>query len=499
VAEILNEDGRPIEISGVTLRTPGLRGTVEVYRPVGGEARSLRDADHTEPLLARALLNARTTEQMSIVLTDTREVPGFDGEARRDASGDPAIEVTVPAPGEDVGQFILATDETGLLSWHVARDADNAIQTTRGGDTRTYVIPRSVYTEQGSLETRGLVSSIAKKILKVIIFPIFDPFLGEVGEHFAGEWERHNRAHGIRTFTPANYTSAAGETLGAQAWPSLRGKRSLLFVHGTFSRASSAFGGIAPSTMETLFTRYGGRVFAFDHPTMTETPAQNVDWLLRQIPSGADLDVDIVCHSRGGLVSRELARRQGMLANGAKLRAGRIIFVAAPNAGTILTNAEHVSDFLDAYTNILNLFPDNAVLDVLDAILAIVKQFAAATLTALDGLQSMLPGGPVLKDLDAVIPKERQYYAVASNFAPSAGSSLAVIAADKLLDKVFQSKRNDCVVPTDGVYTFGANDGGFGPDPAKRLYVFDGPGAPVHTRLFQEPATNELLLRWLEG
>src|ERR1043165_4320183 len=251
MAEALNEDERPLEIEDIVLRTPGLQGEVEIHRPITGSMRSLRDADQSTPALTGALQNARTIETMSIVLTNTAEVPGFDGDARRDRNEEPAIEVTIPAPGDFYGQFILATDEAGLISWHFPVTIENRIDATRGAATRTYVIPRRVVYAAESVEVRGIVSSVAKKVLKVIVFPLIDPFIGEVGANYAAKWESHNRPYGVRTFTPGNYTNSVGEIIGAKGWAALTGKPSLLFIHGTFSRAASAFSSLDRQTMET--------------------------------------------------------------------------------------------------------------------------------------------------------------------------------------------------------------------------------------------------------
>ena len=94
--------------------------------------------------------------------------------------------------------------------------------------------------------------------------------------------------------------------LNAGDWARLGAGRALLFVHGTFS-SCDAFHDLPPAVMEELSARYGGRLFAFDHPTLSDDPAANAEYLLAQLPAGTSLTVDIVCHSRGGLVAREIA------------------------------------------------------------------------------------------------------------------------------------------------------------------------------------------------
>jgi len=244
-----------------------------------------------------------------------------------------------------------------------------------------------------------------------------------------------------------------------------------------------------------LYNRYQQRMFAFDHPTMSESPEKNINWFFRQLPNDANLNVDIVCHSRGGLVSRELARRT--TTGRPSVSVDRIVFVAAPNAGTILTDGKHMNDFIDSYTNLLQLFPDNAVTDTLEAIIAVVKQLAVDILEGLEGLESMLPNGKVLQGLDAALPEKRRYFALASNFEPGSDANIAIRTADGIIDRIFEKKANDLVVPTDGVYQFGPAGGGFGPNPDERLQLFKGPKAPAHTRFFADPLTQQSILKWL--
>ena len=61
-----------------------------------------------------------------------------------------------------------------------------------------------------------------------------------------------------------------------------------------------------PQAVATLFTHYGGRVYALDHPTLSQSPIANALTLARALPKGATLH--LLTHSRGGLVAEILAR-----------------------------------------------------------------------------------------------------------------------------------------------------------------------------------------------
>ena len=104
------------------------------------------------------------------------------------------------------------------------------------------------------------------------------------------------------------------------------------------------------------------------------------------------LDLDIVAHSRGGLVGRVMAEKQSELSLGSRtVNARKLVFVAAPNAGTILTDAKYLGDLIDTYTNLLNFLPDTGVVEVIEGVITVMKQLAVGTLKGLDGLQAMLP------------------------------------------------------------------------------------------------------------
>ena len=283
--------------------------------------------------------------------------------------------------------------------------------------------------------------------------------------------------------------------MDAEGWKSLAAGRSLLFVHGTTSMAHSAFGDLPVTVMEELGRRYGGRVFALDHPTVSEDPRDNVRWFLQQIPDGTRLDVDIVCHSRGGLVSRILAERLSEFPMGERrVDVGNVVFVGSPNAGTHLADGRYMSTFLDTYTNMVCRLPGGMVTQTLQVVLAIVKQLASGAEAALVGLQSMVPGGDFNAWLnDGADSTTARYHALASDYKPS-DAGLVRLANSALLDKIFQAP-NDLVVPVPSVVE--ANGGtAF---PIEDRVVFQGPDAVSHVSYFGSAAVQERLLTWLKG
>jgi hypothetical protein len=121
--------------------------------------------------------------------------------------------------------------------------------------------------------------------------------------------------------------------------------RSLLFLHGTFSNAAGAYGVLAASNFfDRVAGVYGDRVFAFDHFSVSRTPEENARMLLEALPDQSTT-FDVIMHSRGGLVLRNLVERAhvfGPLAQRFKL--GHAVLVASPSQGTPLGTPQRWSD-----------------------------------------------------------------------------------------------------------------------------------------------------------
>ena len=489
----LRPNGNPVTVDGVTLRTPGLAGQVTSHAPASP---GLRAAERSTPALDEALSRQRVVPQVTLELTATREVPLGSEAVRSTAYGEPAIELEVAAPSPGWGQMVLYSDEAGVVTWGFAPPAAPEGEAARGGAAvRRYVLRRSVppAPAAGEAATRGLIGSLGKKVLKVVAFRILDPILGEIGVDAMERWERERRPYRVRTFTEGDFLNPDPRPFEATDWGSLSGGRALLLVHGTFSRAHTAFCGLSSELVGALHRKYQGRVFALDHPTASEDPRQNVEWFLQQIPEGAALDLDIVCHSRGGLVSRVLAEKAAHLPLGSRrLDARKVVFVAAPNAGTVLADEGHMGDFVDTFTTILNLFPDNGVTETLEGLITLAKHLACATLVRLPGLQSMRPGGGFLADLNQGEPSGASYYAVASDFEP-ADPGLKSFFKDRLMDCVF-STGNDMVVPTSGVF----DRNGAGRFPIEERLVLSPARGIHHSGYFADPEVQRQIAAWLE-
>jgi pimeloyl-ACP methyl ester carboxylesterase len=217
--------------------------------------------------------------------------------------------------------------------------------------------------------------------------------------------------------------------------------------------------------------------------------------LVGQIPDGAELEADIVCHSRGGLVARVLAEKQSEIALGSRrVKVRKVAFVGTPNAGTILADADHFGELVDTYTNLLNFFPDTGVVEVLQTVIAVVKQLAVGAVHGLAGLDSMVPGGEFLCQLNREARTTAEYFALASDFEPES-PGFRQWATDCLVDSLFARAENDLVVPTLGVYD--ANGSPLFPIP--RCEVLRDTSGVGHSRYFSSDIAQRALRAWLEA
>ena len=491
---------------GFTLRAPGVTATgrtSEGPRRLGTRSPAAQEM----PALDAALAASNVTEVKQVELDDVRvSRPAGNASVSRAPNGDDALELEVPVTGPDQGAIVLSVVD-GALSWHVPLDQDNAVQspTTRGsgGSTLLFRIPNTApRATPGTAPKRGIIGAIGRKLLKVLVYPLTDPILGPIGEHFARKWEAKNRAYGIRTFTPDNYQTAGAGGFTSDDWTRMAAGRSLLFIHGTFSTAHGGFHQLPRTTLEMLSAHYGGRVFAFNHPSLSADPPANATKFFELMTAaGVTLDCDIICHSRGGLVSRALVERSA--ASGVSeddFRVGAVVFVGTPNAGTLLAQPDHMMSMIDRYTTALNVIPTGPVEEILEAIICTVKIIAHAAMKALDGLMAMNPAGEYLKLINRPGSTNTRYYAIAANFEPNspATASLTTIikqkVGDAVVDRIFKDAHNDLVVPTDGVFTAGGP--AFPLAESSRL-VFPAERAIWHSAYFEQPETTDRLKQWL--
>ena len=241
--------------------------------------------------------------------------------------------------------------------------------------------------------------------------------------------------------------------------------------------------------MTALHEAYGGRVVALDHHSVSVTPKENAELLAGLVPDGAALEVDLVTHSRGGLVGREIAAMSGRRPSPST----GLVMVASPNAGTVLADREHLSDLLDRITDLAQFVPDNGVTETIGLVLAVLKQLAVGAVGGLDGIMAMNPSEDYLEKLNARPAPDAVLRAVAADYEPPRGAPLARVARDGATDLVFKAVDNDLVVPTGGCWDV-EDAPGF---PIDERLVLDQSRSVDHNSFFRQPEVSERLLEWL--
>lgn len=490
---------------GYAIRSPGIRGTANLITPRSSTDRSRSRANEDgTATLDSALAATNVTEVRMIDLRLQPTSPADVTRALRSADGQETVELEVPDLGPETGQVVLACDETGVLTWHLPVGAHLGVESaaTRGaGGVKRFRIPATQPQPASTEDTgrRSLLGVIGRKLLKVLVYPVTDPVIGAISEFFAERWEGKHRPYGLRNFSPDKRKTPDMGGLDTADWNRLCSGRALLFVHGTFSTAHAAFEQIPDSTFNTLYERYGGRVFAFNHFTLSHDPRRNVEWLLAHLPKDLSLEVDIICHSRGGLVARALAECLSAFGlDTSRIMVRRIVFVAVPNQGTPLAHPDHMVKMIDRFTTSLNLFPSGPVAETLETLITAVKIIGHGALKGLNGLGAMRPDGEFLRRLNQGAPGGEGYYAVAADYEPTDEGLRALLTgklAGAVMDRVFQQTPNDLVVPEPGVYE--ANGSAAFPIPDVRVLKVPRNAGVIHTTVFGYAPVTGKLLEWL--
>ena len=287
----------------------------------------------------------------------------------------------------------------------------------------------------------------------------------------------------------------------------------LVLIHGTFVDTPSTFGKLwrhHPAFVERLFGRYGAvGVFALDHATMGRSPIANALTLLKACAPGARLN--LLTHSRGGLVAEVLARvcagpgpakdtdeidlfegppgqRDELaecyaLARKKNIVIERIVRVACPARGTLLA-----SERLDAAISVFRWALDRAGLPVLPELLGFLGEVARRRMAPgeLPGLQAMLPDSQLVQWIHACsrpIPGELRVVA-----GDLEGDSLGSWVKTLVADSYFWTD-NDLVVQTRSMYGGGSREVEATARQRPATYFLARGGRISHFTYFSEPST----------
>lgn len=150
---------------------------------------------------------------------------------------------------------------------------------------------------------------------------------------------------------PLTHDAAANKVQRGAPFVPAGKKRRLLFVHGTFSKTDAFFDGIGKAAngagfLKQIFAKYD-EVLAYDHATLSVSPVLNA-FDLSRILQGVEGPLDVIAHSRGGLVTRWAIEGFGL----GKAAPVRGVLVGCPINGTSLAAPPRLRSSLSLLSNI---------------------------------------------------------------------------------------------------------------------------------------------------
>lgn len=311
---------------------------------------------------------------------------------------------------------------------------------------------------------------------------------------------------------------AANRRLVPAGRPSGNG-RTLLFLHGTFSNSESLIDQLSSLAPKVDFlgraARHYDEILTFDHPTLSVSPVLNALDLARLFAE-VTTPVDVVCHSRGGLVARWWLEGFRGAAQGER----RAVLVGSPLGGTSLASPAKLRAALNLLTNVGNVLQvaggaASTWVPILSFGVGLMKVITSVTsLTArtpvLDAALAMVPGLSCQSRVgnSAELLRLRRgnggswptYYAVVSDFQTArpgwrfwrAFVNLQATAADHGADLIFKAP-NDLVVDTASMRELSDTD----QIPLDDCLDFKTNETVHHTNYFQQRRTAEFVLQKL--
>lgn len=436
------------------------------------------------------------------------------------------MEIEVPV-GEDDGAVMLV-EQDGVYTWQFPA-AGRADTLTRrpmrtGGQRRlVFNIAFDDLPDAHDSRRRGFVRQWIVGRIKAFIFRV----AAQKATAGLGSWLERKVVPGLVNMADADASRWNRlETVSSPFVRSSDRRRLLLFVHGTFSSTLGCYGALAAFPWGRTFLDRARQaydaVLGFDHRTLSEDPQSNANDLMTHLHRIADCDlhVDVITHSRGGLVCRSLSEL--VLPSAAwRPTLERAIFVGVPNAGTSLAEPDNWHTFVDLYTNLalavcktIELVPQvtfvaRVMQELIQGLAGMVKFMATEAVSkgTLPGIAAMEPDGFFMARLNEAQPSidAVRYFAVTSEFEANARSSddsyvpkqlprrLLLTLIDRLADRLL-SNPSDLVVNTDSM-TVLDRDGGM--VLSDQLAMGRNPHV-YHTNYFTRPEVVESLWRWLE-
>ena len=290
----------------------------------------------------------------------------------------------------------------------------------------------------------------------------------------------------------------------------------LVLIHGTASSTANAYSGFFndnPDIWAQIHDYYGGRVYGFEHRTLTKSPLQNAIEFLDAIPDGANLH--LVAHSRGGLVGDliahgrvsgdvfasddlerelgsayqdepELYEEQLQLYRGYNRRiaakaptVNRFVRVGCPAAGTTLASGR-LDIYFSIFVNLISKIPGvGPILGGLGELAAAVAKERTEP-EVLPGLEAQMPKSSFIRLLNG------SDHVLDTDLTVLAGDSDGFI---KNLANLFYWHANDLIVDTRSMYG--------GTPRERRLWHLEENSHVTHMNYFRRAETARIVERGL--
>ena len=183
---------------------------------------------------------------------------------------------------------------------------------------------------------------------------------------------------------------------------------------------------------------------------------------------------------------------------------GRAVLVASPNEGTPLASPDHVTQYTNWLSNVLELFPENPFTTGMEFVSEALSWIAHHIVGGLPGLASMDNKGDIIRLLQAApSPPNQAYSSLVANFEPDATGAAAdhrhgsrsifcVSQRSRRADRRWLAHRTGgsgtaITIPGDRVGCFGLGGNLTQQKPVN------------HVNFFEDPGTVDFLVRALRG
>jgi beta-lactamase superfamily II metal-dependent hydrolase/pimeloyl-ACP methyl ester carboxylesterase len=266
---------------------------------------------------------------------------------------------------------------------------------------------------------RGVVGAVAQRVVKLLLPRVIDGVVAKGTELVVRRWETTHRADNhLRLFTPAtNHISAVDAPVVSSA--DVAAGRTLLLIGDLFGSVRSSFDGLIGRPAAALAEVYGERIMGYEHFTLSKSPRDNAEDLMRALADIGVAHIDVLAHGRGGLVARELVERAPGLVD-------RLVTAGTPHTGTPLCDPSAVASLLNRMSDLVDMLPLGGVDDILSTVLAVASVLAQAGAKGLPGLTSLSPADERLVELAAKpLPASVDFIAAGSDFRGRVGRSLS--------------------------------------------------------------------------